>query len=124
MYTVDIISSTNNVKNDVILAAKAYDVVGAIKIDDVIKREGKCVLRVTDWALLSIHNDESDNPDYKKLVLFDDTGERYSTGSVGATDSFINLWNMCAGRATEVEFRFFKRPSKRRDGEYMACTIN
>lgn len=124
MYTVDFVSMTKRVEENPVLMAKAYDLSGAIKIDDLIKRDGEFVIKVVDWALLAVHNDESDIGDYQKLVIFDADGNRYATGSKGATEAFRKLWDMCGERVDEIEFRFYKRPSKRRDGEYMACTIN
>lgn len=123
MYTVDFVSMTKRVGEDPVLMAKAYDLSGATKIDDLIKLDGEFTVQVVDWAILSVHNDDADTEDYQKLVIFDATGERYATGSKGATESFKKLWEMCGDRANEIEFRFYKRQSKRRDGQYMTCTI-
>lgn len=124
MYTVDFVSMTKRVGEDPILMAKAYDLSGATKIDDLIKRDGEFIVKVVDWALLAVHNDDSDVGDYQKLVIFDADGNRYTTGSTGATETFKKLWDMCGDRVNEIEFRFYKRQSKRRDGQYMSCTIN
>lgn len=53
---------------------------------------GEVVLNpVTMWAVLDVHNDRSENPDYRVFLLEGSDGTRYKTGSESFWNSFRNI---------------------------------
>lgn len=99
------------------------DTTDALKLDEVTQFEGIIIKPVLS-AVLNIHNEKSDNKDYKNYVLVDESGQRYVTGSDSFWNSYKNIENEMAGSAEEWAIKVYKKPSKNYNGkEFITCSI-
>lgn len=79
------------------------------------------------YAVLDVHNEKAkDNPDYRKYVIVDRSGQKYVTGSESFWTSFSDIMDEVADSEMDEEFSIecFKRPSKNYKGKsFISCSI-
>jgi hypothetical protein len=99
------------------------DTTDALKLDEVTQFEAITIKPVLS-AVLNIHNEKSDNKDYKNYVLVDESGQRYVTGSDSFWSSYKNIENEMAGSTEEWAIKVYRKPSKNYNGkEFITCSI-
>lgn len=77
-------------------------------------------------VILDVHNEKSDNKDYRKTVLVTKTGERYVTGSDAFTNSLTDIVNEMteAGEGDNITIRVYRKESKNFKGKtFITCAI-
>ena len=100
------------------------DTTNAIKLDEIANDKEGFVITPVAYAILSIHNDKSDNPDYENYVIFDKDGKKYVTGSPSFWNSFKGIWDEMAGENEEYSLEVYKRDSKNYKGkQFLTCSI-
>lgn len=102
---------------------KIKDTSNAVKIDEATA-EGDFVIKPDVYAILQIHNAKSkDNPDYRNIVILDDAGNKFVTGSPSFIKSFIDIWNEMEGEE-DWEIVCYQRESKNYKGKYfLSCSV-
>lgn len=105
---------------------KIKDVSNAVKFDEIA--EGSSVVIIPSaYAVLSVHNDKSENKDYPLYIILDKDGTKYMTGSVSFWNSFIDIWEeMTEGvdEPEEFEIEVYKKDSKNYKGKkFLTCSI-
>ena len=70
-YNVTISSASRELSARERIAIKDFS--NAIPLDEATK-DGKLVINPVDYAVLDVHNEKSDNKDYKKFVVIDAAG--------------------------------------------------
>lgn len=79
------------------------------------------------YAILDVHNEKAkDNPDYRKYVIVDKSGQKYVTGSESFWTSFSDIMDEIADAEMDEDFSIecFKRPSKNYKGKsFISCSI-
>lgn len=102
------------------------DTSSAIKIDDATK-EGNLDIELDAYAVLSIHNEKSDNKDYYNYVFLATDGEKYVTGSESLYRAFTDIVDELTDAGEEVSgqtFRVYRKPSKNYTGkDFLTCTL-
>lgn len=99
------------------------DTTSAKKLDEVTQVED-VVIYPDMWAVLSIHNEKSDNVDYENYILVDKSGEKYVTGSQSFWTSFMDIYNEMAGEDEEWGVRVYRVESKNYKGkQFLTCSI-
>lgn len=99
------------------------DTTSAKKLDEVTQVED-VVIYPDMWAVLSIHNEKSDNVDYENYILVDKSGEKYVTGSQSFWASFMDIYNEMAGEDEEWGVRVYRVESKNYKGkQFLTCSI-
>lgn len=104
---------------------KIKDTADAISIDQATAAEP---VEITPdlYAMLDIHNEKSDDKDYRQLVIIDTAGEKWFTGSPSFIESFMDIAEEMAAEGTgEVySIKAFRRPSKNYSGKtFLTCSI-
>ena len=101
---------------------KLKDWANAIKLDEVTT-DGEFILKPTAYALLSVHNSKStDRPDYENLVILDEAGTKYVTGSPSFMRAFFDIWEEMEGE--DFEIVCYKRDSKNYKGkQFLSCSV-
>ncbi len=104
---------------------KIKDTADAISIDQATAAEA---VEITPdvYALLDIHNEKSDDKDYRQLIILDTSGEKWFTGSPSFIESFLDIAGEMAAEGTgEVySIKAFRRPSKNYSGKtFLTCSI-
>ena len=100
------------------------DTTYAVKLDEVTQTEPVTIVPGY-WAQLDIHNEKSDNKDYKMYVLVDgETGTKYITGSDSFWTSFMDIASEMVNEVEEWAIKVYRMPSKNYKGkEFITCTI-
>lgn len=99
------------------------DTTNSIKLDEATK-DGAVIFKPTAYAILSIHNDRSSNPDYEVYVVQADTGETYVTGSPSFFEAFRTIFKQMEGETEEWAIKVYRSPSKNYQGrDFLTCAI-
>ena len=100
------------------------DTTNAIKLDEAITDETPLVISPAAYAVLAIHNEKSDNPDYENYVIIDRGGTKFVTGSPSFWSSFCEIWEEMKNESEEYSIEVYKRDSKNYKGkQFLTCSI-
>ena len=98
------------------------DTTDTIGLDKATQSES-IVIDVDMYAILSIHNEKSEDKDYECYVIVDKNGTRYTTGSPSFWSSFMNIYNEMKDE-TDWMLKVFRLPSKNRQGkDFITCSV-
>lgn len=102
---------------------KIKDTTDSLKLDDVTQAEA-IVLYPKMWAELQIHNENSDNKDYKNYIIVDKDGRKFTTGSESFWSSFIQIAQEMENESEEWGIKVYRMPSKNYNGRtFITCSI-
>lgn len=102
---------------------KLKDTTNAISLDEVTQ-EGKFVFEPDYYAILDVHNEQSEDKDYIKYVIVDKAGTKLVTGSESFFTSFKDIMNEMEGCDEEFSIEAYRMPSKNYKGkEFITCSI-
>lgn len=106
-----------------IMRVKLKDTANAVKLDDATNA-GPVVITPVNYAVLAVHNENSENKDYELYVLIDPEGNKYVTGSPSFWDAFMDIWSELKDEAGEWSISIYKRDSKNYKGKYfLTCSV-
>lgn len=91
-----------------------------------LKEGEQIVFKPEMYGVLEIHNEDSENKDYKVIVIIDTDGKKYTTSSENFYDTFINLMDELAdcGEDEDYAIKVFTKPSKNYKGkEFLTCAV-
>ena len=99
------------------------DTTSALKLDEVTQTEA-IVIKPQMYAELDIHNEMSDNKDYKNYIVVDEAGQKYVTGSTSFWTSFMEIAKEMENEQDDWSIRVYRMPSKNYKGkEFITCSI-
>ena len=99
------------------------DLSNAIMINDKSK-EGNFEIHPDYWAVLDVHNEQSEDKDYTKFIIVDKDGTKYQTGSESFWNSFKDIVTEMGGSDEEYGILVYRKPSANRNGqEFITCSI-
>ena len=102
---------------------KLKDTTNAISLDEVTQ-EGKFVFEPDYYAILDVHNEQSEDKDYIKYVIVDKAGTKLVTGSESFFTSFKDIMGEMEGCDEEFSIEVYRMPSKNYKGkEFITCSI-
>lgn len=102
---------------------KLKDTSDAIKLDVATENEALIITPVA-FAVLSVHNEKSDNVDYENYIIEDSNGDKYVTGSEAFWSTFMGIWDEMAGEVEPWELKIYKLDSKNYKGKkFLTCSI-
>lgn len=103
---------------------KLKDVSSAIKLDEAVTPEESLIIDVVDYAIIGVHNEKSENPEYDVYIFIDDLGQTYVTGSDSLFRAFKDIWDDMEGEEEDWSLKIYKQESKNFRGKYfLTCTI-
>lgn len=89
-----------------------------------IEQGAKATIDVADFAVISIHNEATDDVDYTNYLLIDKNGNKYYTGSESFWNSFKNIYNEMKDSDEEWGIELNLLPSKNYKGkEILTCSL-
>lgn len=99
------------------------DTTNAISFDEATK--GSPIIIDVDYiATLAVHNEKSDDKDYKKYVVVDKAGNKYVTGSESFFSALTEILDEMSGSGEEFQIEVYRMPSKNYKGkEFLTCSI-
>lgn len=99
------------------------DTTNAIQLDDVTK-ESAFVFDPAFYATLEVHNEKSEDKDYRKYVIVDKNGTKLVTGSESFITAFREIMDEMEGSNEEFSIEAYRVPSKNYKGkEFITCSI-
>ena len=103
---------------------KIKDTTNAIKLDNATQ-DGSIVIAYSYHAVLEIHNEKLDDPDYKQYVVVDTAGNKYVTGSESFFTAMTEIVDeMSAAGETDYELEVYRMDSKNYKGkQFITCSI-
>lgn len=120
-YSVEIKETSRQLTAKQRIALK--DTSDAIKLDTVCE-ENAFIIEPADYAVLSIHNEKSDNIDYENYVIIDKNGDKCVTGSASFWNSFMDIYNEMLGEEEAWAIKAYKLDSKNYKGKkFLTCSI-
>ena len=98
------------------------DFTNAIKLDMATADGQPLVITPDYYAVISVHNDKSDNKDYMKYVIVDKEGNKFVTGSENFFSTFMNIQNEMQGEPFDLSI--YQAPSKNyKNKKFLTCSI-
>lgn len=120
-YSVEIIETSKELSAKQRIALK--DTSNAIKLDTACEEEA-IIIEPVDYAILSIHNEKSDNKDYSNYVIIDKNGDKYVTGSLSFWNSFMDIYLEMKDEDEAWSIKAYKLDSKNYKGKkFLTCSI-
>lgn len=101
------------------------DTTNAVQLDEAADGEN-VIIDFDYYAILDIHNENSDSKDYEKYIIADKNGTRYVTGSKPFFTAFTDIYEEMTDNAPDEEFSImcYKKESKNYKGKYfLTCSI-
>lgn len=96
----------------------------AIRLDAEITADTPMVIQPEAYAILSIHNEMSDNVDYENYMVIDKAGNKYVTGSASFWNSFKSIWDEMKEEGEDYSIEVYKMESKNYKGkQFITCSI-
>ena len=105
---------------------KVKDLSDCVKLDAVTKTEGQILIDPAFYAVVDVHNEKSDDKDYKNYIIVDKNGTKYYTGSESFWSSFTNIMDELSDAGVEdgVMIKAYRLPSKNREGkDFITCSL-
>ena len=105
------------------------DLGNAIKLNDLAdgantNGEKAIIDKVVDYAILSIHNEASEDVDYNNYLIVDAEGNKYYTGSTPFWNSFKSIWDEMHDSGEEWGIQLNLIPSKNYAGKtVLTCSL-
>ena len=102
------------------------DTSNATKLDDLVTLESPMVITPAEYAVLSVHNERSENVDYEVFVIIDANNNKYVTGSQSFWNSFSDIWATMHEEEINEQYdiEIYKKESKNYKGKYfLTCSI-
>lgn len=103
---------------------KIKDTTNAIKLDEATQG-GAIVIAYDYHAVLAIHNEKLDAPDYQQYIVVDTAGNKYVTGSESFFTAMTEIVDeMAAAGETGYELEVYRMDSKNYKGkQFITCSI-
>ena len=105
------------------------DTQNAISINDLAEEAAKdgnkaFIEGIVDYVVIDIHNDKSDDKDYKNYLIIDKDGQKYVTGSQAFWNSFKAIYDEMANESEPWSIEINLLPSKNYKGKnVLTCSL-
>ena len=105
------------------------DTQNAVSLLDLAKdakaNDGKAIVEnIKGYVILDIHNEKSDDIDYKNYIIVDGNGDKYVTGSQSFMNSFMDIFNEMKNETEPWSIQLNLLPSKNyKDKEILTCSL-
>ena len=120
-YSVKIVNASKELSARDRVAVK--DTTNAIALDDATK-DSPLVIAIDYYVELAVHNEKSEDKDYKKYVVVDKTGNKFVTGSESFFTAMLEIMEEMAESGEDFEIQVYRIPSKNYKGkEFLTCSI-
>lgn len=119
-YKVTVVSASIELsKKDKI---RISDTTGAIAIDKATQ-DGELIIDPAYWAVLEVHNEKSQDKDYRNFIIADKNGLKFRTGSESFWTAFISIWEELKDE-DDWQVKVYRLPSRNRQGkDFLTCSL-
>lgn len=120
-YSVKIVNASKELTARDRVAVK--DTTNAIALDGATK-DSPLVIAIDYYVELAVHNEKSEDKDYKKYVVVDKSGNKFVTGSESFFSAMLEIMDEMADAGEDFEIQVYRMPSKNYKGkEFLTCSI-
>ena len=120
-YSVKIVNASKELSARDRVAVK--DTTNAIALDDATK-DSPLVIAIDYYVELAVHNEKSEDKDYKKYVVVDKSGNKFVTGSESFFTAMLEIMDEMTDSGEDFEIQVYRMPSKNYKGkEFLTCSI-
>lgn len=120
-YSVKIVNASKELSARDRVAVK--DTTNAIALDDATK-DTPLVIAIDYYVELAVHNEKSEDKDYKKYVVVDKSGNKFVTGSESFFTAMLEIMEEMSDSEEDFEIQVYRMPSKNYKGkEFLTCSI-
>lgn len=120
-YSVKIVNASKELTARDRVAVK--DTTNAIGLDDATK-DTPLVIAIDYYVELAVHNEKSEDKDYKKYVVVDKSGNKFVTGSESFFTAMLEIMDEMSDSCEDFEIQVYRMPSKNYKGkEFLTCSI-
>ena len=120
-YSVKIMNASKELSARDRVAVK--DTTNAIALDDAT-RDSPLVIAFDYYVELAVHNEKSEDKDYKKYVVVDKSGNKFVTGSESFFTAMIEIMDEMSDSCEDFEIQVYRMPSKNYKGkEFLTCSF-
>lgn len=120
-YFVKIVNASKELSARDRVAVK--DTTNAIGLDDATK-DSPLVIAIDYYVELAVHNEKSEDKDYKKYVVVDKSGNKFVTGSESFFTAMLEIMDEMTDAGEDFEIQVYRMPSKNYKGkEFLTCSI-
>ena len=120
-YSVKIVNASKELSARDRVAVK--DTTNAIGLDDATK-DTPLVIAIDYYVELAVHNEKSEDKDYKKYVVVDKSGNKFVTGSESFFTAMLEIMDEMSDSGEDFEIQVYRMPSKNYKGkEFLTCSI-
>lgn len=122
-YEVKIVDSSMELSARDKISLKNFD--NAIALDEAVNDENpRLLIEFDNYAVAQVHNEKSDNKDYKKYIIIAKDGTRYTTGSEPFFTSFMEIYEEMQDDGEDFSVIVYKKESNNYKGKsFLTCTI-
>lgn len=120
-YFVKIVNASKELSARDRVAVK--DTTNAIALDEATK-DSPLVIAIDYYVELAVHNEKSEDKDYKKYVVVDKSGNKFVTGSESFFTAMLEIMDEMTDAGEDFEIQVYRMPSKNYKGkEFLTCSI-
>lgn len=120
-YSVKIVNASKELSARDRVAVK--DTTNAIALDEATK-DSPLVIAIDYYVELAVHNEKSEDKDYKKYVVVDKSGNKFVTGSESFFTAMLEIMDEMTDAGEDFEIQVYRMPSKNYKGkEFLTCSI-
>ena len=120
-YSVKIVNASKELSARDRVAVK--DTTNAIALDEATK-DSPLVIAIDYYVELAVHNEKSEDKDYKKYVVVDKSGNKFVTGSESFFTAMLEIMDEMTDADESFEIQAYRMPSKNYKGkEFITCSI-
>lgn len=120
-YSTRIIEASKELsKKETVMLKDTSD---CIKLDEALK-DGAITFKPSYYAVVEVHNEKSDNKDYRVYVVADEEGNKYVTSSDSFFESFKDIYSYMHESDEDWLLKVYKLDSKNYTGrQFITCSI-
>lgn len=120
-YFVKIVNASKELSARDRVAVK--DTTNAIGLDAATK-DSPLVIAIDYYVELAVHNEKSEDKDYKKYVVVDKSGNKFVTGSESFFTAMLEIMDEMTDSGEDFEIQVYRMPSKNYKGkDFLSCSI-
>lgn len=122
-YKAQVIDATKELTGKERVALKNF--ADMVQLDEATKQEGAEVIINAAWtAVVEVHNEKADNPDYIKYVYVDKDGTMYISGSEPLYRQFCDIAEDMEDETEEWGIKVIRKESSNYKGkDFLTCVI-
>lgn len=118
-FSVEVIEATRELTKREKVSLKSFE--SLRRVDEELEG-GEFEMFVNGYVHVSVHNENSPDQDYEKIIIIGEDGFTYITGSRTFIERVIDIWEDMEGESFYV--KVFARDSKKYSGKkYISCNI-